>query len=475
MKNNFTWIFVRLKGLRHELAFAFGLVMLATLVFLGYLFPGISSAFSVQTHLPYAVFLAVLIVVLAFLWIRQVLINPVINISQRIAAGDYNRQIVLTREDEIGELGDALNRMTSRIRTDMEELKNFGQKTEAINADINKRILSLSGLLQISNLISQNTQLDKIVDVGVERCLSSGEMSLGCLILKDERTNDFTVKTIQGALKDLLLSQDLDQLRIKLGEGLLGLIILKRETLLIDRNSKETAEIRDFRKQFSIVNCLGLPISCRGKTHGILLVGNQKSDYIFSSSDKEWLDLFVKQIAIAIENILLANQVEKLEVIDSLTGLYNHTYIQERLDEEIKRAISFQRPCAFVLFTIDAFQEFHSSFGHLAAENILVKIGTALKENINDVDKAARFGDHEFALILPERNKRQAIDIADSIRRKIEYLFAEEENQQKRLTCTGAVAENPVDGVRAEELVSKARAILTSAIKQGGNRICYKV
>ena len=185
--------------------------------------------------------------------------------------------------------------------------------------------------------------------------------------------------------------------------------------------------------------------------------------------------MFVKQIAIAIENILLANQIEKLEVIDNLTGLYNYTYIHERLDEEIKRAISFQRPCAFILFAIDGFREYYDSFGYLAAENALIKLALILKENTREVDKAARFGDHEFAVILPERNKRQAIEVAESIRLKIEFIFSEEEDVLKKLTCTGAVTENPVDGITAKDLIEKAKVILESAKKQGKNRICYKV
>src|SRR3989338_3290210 len=117
MKNKSQWISLRLKGLRHELVFVFALVMIAVLVFLGYLFPGKFSPFELRTYLPHVAGLAIFVIILAFFWIKQMVINPMIKISseaKKIADGDYTRQIELGREDEIGELGQALNRMTAR-------------------------------------------------------------------------------------------------------------------------------------------------------------------------------------------------------------------------------------------------------------------------------------------------------------------------------------------------------------------------
>ena len=466
------------KGLRYELAIAFGLVMVAILVFLGYLFPGPSSVFSLKSSVVYAVVIAFVIVFLAFTWMRQVMVNPLIKMSheaQKIADGDLTREITPVRGDEIGELGDALNRMTLRIRENMEELKTFGAKTEAINAQINRRILSLSSLLQINNLISSNADLDEIIEVGMERCLSSADMGLGCVILKDRQTNEFVMRAIYGPHRGDLLGRGMGNYKVKLSEGILSKSILKQETIILDKNTKDTPEINEFKKLFILTNALFIPIVSRSKVYGLLIAGNDRKDYAFANTDIELFDLFSKQIALAVENIILSSQVEKLEIVDNLTGLYNGAYIRQRLDEEIKRAISFQRPCAFVIFTIDRFKEYHEAFGHLSAESVLIKVGTLLKENINDVEKAARFGDHEFALILPERNKRQAIEVAEGVRKKIEFIFSEEDDARKRLTAAGAVTENPVDGVTADELISKGRSILESVKKQGGNKISYKI
>ena len=466
---------VKSKGLRHKMAISFGVFSIALLVLLGYLFPGVSSIFNQTTNLKLILGIVFIIVLVGFAIIAQI-VEPIIKISReakRISEGDLGRKIPFAGDDEIGQLSTALNKMTLRIKDNLEELNRFGEKTEMINAQINRHILTLSSLLQVSNLISQNAPFAEVVGMAVEKCLSSAEISLVCLVLKDDQSGDFSIKTIRGVrVKNILGAENFI---VRLGEGLLGKAILKQEATIIDKTTKASSAVEDFKKMFLVNNAAIVPLLTGEKTHGLLIAGNDKEHFTFQNTNYEFIDLLAKQISIAIENDLLVKRVEKLEIIDSLTGLYNHSFIYQRLDEEIKRAISFQRPCAFILFAIDGFKEFYDSFGHLAAENALIKFASILKENTREVDKAARFGDHEFAIILPERNKRQAIEVAESVRLKIEFIFSEEEDVLKKMTCTGAVTENPVDGITAKDLIEKAKTILESAKKQGKNRICYKV
>ena len=203
----------------------------------------------------------------------------------------------------------------------------------------------------------------------------------------------------------------------------------------------------------------------------VLGIGNTKEESLYNKDDLELLDIFAKQVAIAIENDLLLHRIEKLEIKDTLTGLYNEAFIHTRLQEEIKRAIIYQRPCAFILFNVDNFQKFHQNFGSLQAESTLKKIATLIKESVTDIDRVARSGDNEFAVVLPEKNKRQAQEIAENIRKKIEIIFSGESDANKKLTISGGVSENPLDGIEATELINKAKELLGLAKTQGGNRI----
>ncbi|NQT95316.1 MAG: diguanylate cyclase, partial [Candidatus Omnitrophica bacterium] len=91
---------------------------------------------------------------------------------------------------------------------------------------------------------------------------------------------------------------------------------------------------------------------------------------------------------------------------------------------------------------------------------------------LTPVDKAGRFSDDEFALILPERNKKEAKDIADDVRGKISKLvvFQAGKEEKIQLTVSGGLSENPIDGSSAKELIDKAQSSLKEA-KQAGKNI----
>ncbi len=167
----------------------------------------------------------------------------------------------------------------------------------------------------------------------------------------------------------------------------------------------------------------------------------------------------------------MLHRLEKLEIKDALTGLYNEAFIRVRLGEEIKRAIAYQRPCALIIFDVDSFKNFYDSFGLLSAELILKKIATLIGDSVSDIDRVGRVGNDEFAIILPEKNKRRAQEIADEVRKKIEFSFSEETDAKKRITVSAGVSENPLDGIDSDSLVNAAKEMVKLAKEKGRNMV----
>jgi diguanylate cyclase (GGDEF)-like protein len=176
--------------------------------------------------------------------------------------------------------------------------------------------------------------------------------------------------------------------------------------------------------------------------------------------------VFVKQGAIALENELLLRKNKALSTRDEVTGLYNETYIRQRLDEEIRRAIAYQRPCALLAFTIDGFDAYRQRQEPAESDRALKKVGRVIQDAVTEIDRVGRFASNEFVVVLPERNKRQAIDVAEEIRRRVEFAFSSSVDNEERLTVSGSVAENPLDGVTAEDLLMKSRAAINGALTQ---------
>jgi diguanylate cyclase (GGDEF)-like protein len=369
--------------------------------------------------------------------------------------------------DEVDDLSGALNQLSQRIASNMNELKGYSERTTEINIEIQERVVIFSSLLQISSLISQGARLEDILRLTVEKSRFMAKSEAAYLLFREEGKDIFRMKVADGPGSERMLAIEVD-----IKEGLFSKSIESNKTLILDRHNVLAENItKAFYEKLKLKNSLVLPICATGKVVAILGIGNNIESFFYRKEEIELLDIFAKQIAIAIENDALSHRVEKLEIKDSLTGLYNEGFIRNRLQEEIKRAIIYQRPCACVIFDIDNSKAFQQKYGLLQAEGMLKKIALLIKESITGIDRVGRFGDDEFAMILPERNKRRALEIADDIRKKIEFSFSEEENADRRITISAGLSENPLDGVTVDELISKARAMLVIAKKEGKNRV----
>jgi diguanylate cyclase (GGDEF)-like protein len=314
-------------------------------------------------------------------------------------------------------------------------------------------------------LISQSAKLEDVLKLITEKSRLLANSEVAYLLFRLEGQDDFSMKAVDGAN-----TQEMLNIHISPREEIFAKVINANKSLVIDKqNILPPATAMTFHEVFKLKNTLALPVYLKGRVVAILGIGNTKEAFLYRKEDMEILDIFVKQVTIAIENDILMHRVEKLEIKDTLTGLYNEPFIRNRLQEEIRRAIAYQRPCSFVLFDIDNFKEFYHSFGSLQTETALKKIASLFRDSVTEIDRVGRVGDDEFALILPEKNKRKAQQVAEDIRKKIEFSFSEEEDSRKRLTISGGVSENPLDGVEAEELISKAKELRSVAKKRGKN------
>ncbi len=465
------------KKLREELFIAFGLISVTILVLLGYIFPGVSSFFQQQGSFPVVIGIIFVIMMIGFTIILHI-VEPILKISKeanKIASGDLSRQIQLQRRDELGELGEALNQIRQTIRSNVDELKNLSHKTNELNVEINHRLALFSNLMDISDKVAQSVPLGDVLDTVIKKCLTLKDVTGAYIILRDPASQEFRMHKMGGARMEDLVKKGTQSLKVRLGEGFLGKAVLRQDALHLGTSKGFNKEEEEFKGLLFLKSAIVLPISSKGHVYGLLIVGNEKEDFIFSQHVKEEMSLITKHMAIAVLNSLLTKQIEKFEMTDGLTGLFNNSFARNHLKAEIQQAINQQKPCSFVLLRVDHFAEYKMAFGHIEAEHVLIKIAGILKNERGSEDKAAKFDDHEFALILSGRNKKDSIQIAQDTIWKIQQEFANDPDPRRKLTVSAAVVENPIDGATADELILKSGVILTDVIERGGNQVGYEV
>lgn len=458
------------KGLRYKLAVAFSLMSIIPLlacayIIFSYIFPMAGDFVNTVTIVVFSAVIAVLGLALA-----RGLVDPVIDMAieaKIIASGEFNRGIAVSCRDEIGVLGESINTMTQKIRLNLDELKNFGQRTKELDIEIHKKVLALSSLLQIGDLIaSGSTELDSILELSVQKVATILDDSFCVLyMLPKAGSEEFLPKAYANVHEEALRD-----ITIKKGEGVLGKIMENRSFVVVDKTTKITKDLEEFKTSHNIKNMVIAPIYSSKKYFGLLIIGSRQDDYRYKTDDIDLIKIFTKQITIAIENDIWLKKSEELVIKDDLTDLYNKNYILSRLGEEIRRAIFYQRPCSFVVFNIDNFKSLRDSRGELAAEEAIKKVAKLIKDNMTPVGKAARIGGDEFAMLLPEKNKKEAAHIAEDLRKRIEADNFSRDGKVS-ITVSGGVSENPIDGSTQEGLFKKAIEALQSAKSLGKNRV----
>lgn len=166
-------------------------------------------------------------------------------------------------------------------------------------------------------------------------------------------------------------------------------------------------------------------------------------------------------------------KLSHLANIDGLTQVYNHRYFHDSLKNELKKARSSGYPLSIILMDIDYFKHYNDLYGHQAGDEILKNIAMILKRNVRKEDIVARYGGEEFAVILPNTTEKEAVSIAEVIRRDVEQTkFPGEENQPNgRITASIGISTFPHKAQNEVELIKSADDALYRAKFFNKNRV----
>nr|WP_312292102.1 diguanylate cyclase [Clostridium chromiireducens] len=166
-------------------------------------------------------------------------------------------------------------------------------------------------------------------------------------------------------------------------------------------------------------------------------------------------------------------KLEELINVDGLTELYNHRYFYDTLLEKIKIGKRDDKPVSMIFIDIDYFKQYNDTHGHQKGDYILKKIGGIIKSAVRKDDIAARYGGEEFAIVLPNTDEGQAMDIAEKLRKEIEVTYFEgEENQPGgKITASIGVSIYPDKAKDDIELIKSADDALYRAKFFNKNRV----
>ncbi len=352
------------------------------------------------------------------------------------------------------------------LETEYNVLKEKLLSNECEREGWRKRMLKYSILREITESLSSSLSLEKILNLVTERALY--------IIGKGETALLFLVEEGGLALKatsHLGDSGPQTGIKAKTGDDFDRWVLKRRQNLLVTDGEKDfrfrTFGGKGARKVKSLVSS---PLLRGREVRGILRLDSSSPEE-YAADDLRLLDIVASLTSLAMENAELYQRTKELAIRDNLTGLYVHKYFQDRLEEELKRALIRNYSLSLVMLDLDHFKDYNDQFGHIAGDIVLRHLAKILTKEAAPGNLIARYGGEEFCLLLPRTAKEEAHSLAERVRRKIAGHTITFRRIKTGITASLGVAALPQDARTRIELIRKADEALYRA-KEEGNRVC---
>lgn len=260
---------------------------------------------------------------------------------------------------------------------------------------------------------------------------------------------------------NLLFFQTDDPLNQLFGLSLLprlGAFDLRHHRMLFPDNNADPASIAL------------LPLTRQNRLSGSLNLGSNNADRFMANAATDFLERLSAIIAICLENTVNHERLKHVGLTDSLTGINNRRFFDQRFHEEISRSKRTQSPLTCVLLDIDFFKKINDNYGHQTGDRVLIGVANIIKSQLRETDVLARYGGEEFSVLLINTTLNDAMDIAERIREHIaDSLFTADEGQNISVTISIGMSELITDNE-----VSQDSTHLTSALVEQADKALYE-
>ncbi|MBX3245099.1 MAG: diguanylate cyclase [Acidobacteria bacterium] len=281
------------------------------------------------------------------------------------------------------------------------------------------------------------------------------------ILIRDEETGALSARAFIGAPVDIMRVDDIgSRVAKRAGDGGEPLVV---EDIDRSRYSRAPEE-----RRYRTGSFLSFPISIGDRNLAVLNFTDRVGGPAFGESDVELLKAIAPQLAVALDRKALkikAGELEKRSITDSLTGLMNRGYIEERLVEEMNRASRHRFPMCLLMIDVDNFKQYNDTYGHPAGDTALVMVAGALKDTLRAADVAARYGGEEFAVLLPQTAAEEGKAIAERLRQRIERT----EFPKRRVTISIGLAAYSNEFAEPKDWITAADMALYEAKGLGRN------
>jgi diguanylate cyclase (GGDEF)-like protein len=369
---------------------------------------------------------------LLVLWLAQSLTSPVLALTEaaeRVARGDLTGRLPAGGPDELGRLSGAFNHMTDELQLSIGELHR-------------SRDLLRENVARLGDALQRTHDLDGLLSTVLAAAASatSGQRATAWLIEGGSVVARVSVPS--GAPRPSVR-------RLPIGADLAGEVAADGQPRRLGHGHEDGTTVLGGP-------ALGAPLRRGHSVLGVIVVERDPQEPAFDTDDEAMLVSLAGPAGIAVDNVLLHREAQRLSVTDPLTGAGNLRHMTTTLAREVERATRFDRPLALLLLDLDHFKRVNDTYGHTVGDAVLRELSRRVAACVREVDTVARYGGEEFVVITPETDTEGALHLAARICEAIREAPFIVGDDTVIVTVSIGVASLPGHGTSSGDLVRAA-------------------
>ena len=393
----------------------------------------------------------VVTVALAYLLARQ-FAQPLEQLSEgarAIAGGNFHYRIPAESKDEVGRLATAFNEMAEKLEHTITQLSTSRDQLQ-------------SAVRRVGDVLRSSYDIRKIYEAVVTTAAQAVAADAG-ILWTFTRTRDELYAAAACGLDDAELPA------VAVGDGIAGLAAERGRTLVVHGDNRGP---RRAAAEPAFPVALAVPVYSGNLISGIVVTYRRDPSKPFTDGDMETVIFLAEQGGVAIENVALHEEAQRLSLTDSLTGTYNLRYFQMQFRQAVAAATRFDRPFSFLMLDLDRFKPVNDTHGHQRGDSILVEFSQRVTGVLREVDTFARYGGDEFICLLSETDVHGAVTTAEKIREAIRSSsFGSDGEPPLDLTVSIGVAGYGQHGDSYAKLLESADRAMYLAKEAGRDRV----
>jgi len=203
---------------------------------------------------------------------------------------------------------------------------------------------------------------------------------------------------------------------------------------------------------------------------GFLWADNARSDRPLYE-DMLPLGLYLRQADLMLENALLYEELSRVTIQDTLTGVYNRTYFNHLVQVETERSLRYEQNAAIVFLDVHGLRRINEMAGQTAGDRLLSVLGEVLKSSLRRIDFLARYGGDEFAILLPHTDSGRALRVASRLLRIVSEHAFHLPKELLPVSLSAGISVIPENAADPDTLIALAEFALHEARELGPGSI----